>query len=79
MHELHEGRWQQALRDIATPIPVQRLAEVNAGEIQQVETVEHRGYVPVHRGVVVIENGNDREYYRQSIKHTDFSLAEITL
>ncbi|MGH8602720.1 MAG: hypothetical protein ACREXR_08085, partial [Gammaproteobacteria bacterium] len=65
--------------DIATPIPVRRLAEINACEIQQVETVEHRGHVPVRRGVVVIENGNDREYYRQSIKHTDFSLAEIML
>ncbi|MGI8427621.1 MAG: DUF6876 family protein [Actinomycetota bacterium] len=31
------------------------------------------------KGVVVIEDGNDRRLYRQVIKFTDFPLAAITL
>ena len=32
-----------------------------------------------HKGVVVIDDGNDRKLYRQVIPYTDFPLAEITL
>ena len=47
MHELHQRRRQQALGEIAAPIPVGRLAQIDAREMQQIETVED------HRRVLV--------------------------
>ena len=42
VHQLHQRRRQQALREVAPPVRVRRLAQVDAGEMQQVEAVEHR-------------------------------------
>ena len=43
MDELHERRRQQALGEIAPPVPVRRLAQIDAREVQQIEGNEGHG------------------------------------
>ncbi len=40
VHELDVRGWQQALGEIATPIAIARIAQIDTGEVQQIEAVE---------------------------------------
>src|SRR5262249_26765053 len=42
--------WQQALREIAPAVAVSVLAQIDAGEVQQIEAVEDDGRAPVRAG-----------------------------
>src|SRR4051812_48202469 len=57
MHQLHERRRQHALRQVAPAIDVARLTQVYAGEIQQVEAIEHRA---LRAGAAVLHGAERR-------------------
>ena len=54
VHELQERRWQEALGEIAPPIPVRRLAQIDPREMQQIEGDEGHGRDPIGRGNVAL-------------------------
>ncbi len=47
VHQAHQRRRQQALREIAPPVAVGPLPQIDAAEIEQIEAVEHHGRAPV--------------------------------